>query len=279
MSSSTSPDFSRAGDHALIHSSPESEQPVFDTNAKTAKEGLSNSFYRADGPYLCSLPEASAVLRKYSQTTADYHALVKEIHTLQDAITKVLQKGVSVESIDPTMEVLPRCSPIQPSDSIELKWPSIRDRILEEVRTSEWTRMSLCRYGRDKDPLQNPITIIVSVCHESTRVFHADRKKIWAICADHGERNVSIRFKKEALECATASIGSLCRDCASRESRRAQRVPQSLGRTEPTVGMLMGGSERMNTFVFTEIGDLMHDIQVVTGALESGLSGLIMPGD
>ncbi|RAK98803.1 uncharacterized protein BO80DRAFT_447165 [Aspergillus ibericus CBS 121593] len=257
MSSYTSSDFSRTSDHALSYSSPESEQSLFDANPETDKEGFLNSLHRAGGPYLCSLPAVSAILRKDSQTTPNNHALIEDIYVLQDNTRRILEEeglsyksvalvgrqskirpenspiptividlerqqddlkdwrkvskliytnvasrheGLSVELIDPAMEILPCCSPIQASDNIRLKWPSIRDQILEQMSIWEWTGLSLWRYGRNPDTSRNPVTIIICVRQDSTRTFHTDRRKIWAICAEHGERNVSILFMKDSLQ-------------------------------------------------------------------------------
>ncbi|RAL04826.1 uncharacterized protein BO80DRAFT_483291 [Aspergillus ibericus CBS 121593] len=114
------------------------------------------------------------------------------------AIFKELLDGhhpnASVEIITSILLHTPAPMPIHSDDAIFSTWPQIRDTILEELDTADWTGLECWRYGRSANSLQNPPTIIVSVQLDSVRVFDEEMATIMQILARHDITDCAVLF-------------------------------------------------------------------------------------
>ena len=98
-----------------------------------------------------------------------------------------------------TLDVLHEPSPflIEATDRIYSKWPQIRDSILEELDTEEWTGLECWRYGRWQERTRNPPTVIVSIKLDSVRGFNQDTKKILQILTQNDVEDCAVLFMKD----------------------------------------------------------------------------------
>ncbi|PYH83705.1 hypothetical protein BO82DRAFT_382206 [Aspergillus uvarum CBS 121591] len=145
-------------------------------------------------PY--AVPTVVVDVERESHDSRDWRRVARQIH--QHVAS--LHAGVSVELVDPSMEKLPRCSPVQATHRLFAEWPAMREQILHECSIWDWTSLGLWRYGRSPNPADNPITILVAIRYDSVREYHTERNRIEAICARYEARDVSILFLKDELK-------------------------------------------------------------------------------
>ncbi|KAJ5093825.1 hypothetical protein N7456_009686 [Penicillium angulare] len=104
--------------------------------------------------------------------------------------------GISIELIDEKMMIRPECSPVPNSHSIIPKWKQICDSILDTCDISEWSGVSLWRYGVELDPSDNRITVLVSVLESATGPFITAARTIQDILGTANENDIDVLFLK-----------------------------------------------------------------------------------
>lgn len=108
--------------------------------------------------------------------------------------------GIAVELIDEE-EIFPaRCSPVLKSDTIFPKWELIASNILEHFDISNWTSLQCWRYGKARDPHNNPVTIIVTVTSTAKDKFTAENQSIQRILSSFNEHHVSVVFVEDRFK-------------------------------------------------------------------------------
>lgn len=136
-------------------------------------------------------------------------------------LTKSIFKSIiwnctfSVEIIDATLEIPPRCFPILPQDSIHPKWDNIHQEILSRINIFTWTGLECWRYRRSSRAEDNSPTIIVSVRKDAVRRrYFTDTQQIKGILAENGDADVSILFMENESILHDAPIVPLdvCKD-------------------------------------------------------------------
>ncbi|KAI9926149.1 hypothetical protein MW887_004612 [Aspergillus wentii] len=126
----------------------------------------------------------------------DWWGLSRKIH----AYVKKQLPGFCVEIIEDAVDIESFCYPVLLSDTIVEKWPTIRQTILVELQNQlwDWTALECWRFGRDeKNILNNPVTVIVSVLKRADRSFDTNMQCIRDILAYFDEPNVDVLFMKD----------------------------------------------------------------------------------
>lgn len=102
--------------------------------------------------------------------------------------------GIAVELIDEEEIIPARCSPVLRSDTIFPKWESIVTNILGHFDITNWTSLQCWRYGKSRNPHDNPVTILVTVTSPAKDGFARENHGIQRLLSSFNENHVSVVF-------------------------------------------------------------------------------------
>jgi hypothetical protein len=166
-----------------------------DTQTILADEGISYDFIRITGRQSKVDAEPEPVLTVLVVTENISRDAAKKIHR---ALAPLLP-GICVELITDALLDPFRNIPLTESDSIFHKWKDICEMILSQSDISEWTALECWRYGTSRDPMENPVMVVVSVLKSSTSKFFTATQRIRGILAQFHESDVDVLFQQSEI--------------------------------------------------------------------------------
>lgn len=142
---------------------------------------------------------------------------------------------VSVEITGPRAQLRKYCSPVYPTDTIFPVWQTVYESILVSIDTSEFTALECFRYGRGKESMENPPTVIISVRRGSgLRIdFRPVRERVISILDDLYLFDVAVCILENEVTKLHASNGLLG---GVDECQQIARAGCSLGMKEKSSG-------------------------------------------
>lgn len=167
-----------------------------DTEAILVEEGISYEFVSITGRQSKVDPEPEPVPTVLVVTERNSRRVAKRIH---QALAPLVS-NICVELIGDALLKPFRCFPVSPSESIFHKWEKICESILSRSDILEWTALECWRYGTSGDPIQNPVTVVVSVLKSSTSQFYTATQRIRGLLAQQNESDVAILFQKDEIK-------------------------------------------------------------------------------
>jgi hypothetical protein len=163
------------------------------------------------------------ILAKKLQLDFKWLEACREIHSL---LVSNAMAEVSVEIADERAFRRILCFPVRSNDGIFPLWDSVCSAILNELNLEDMKCIECFRLGTDRDPLNNPPTVMVTVAKSSTRDWKQVREQIVSILN---------RFKLPSVAIAIAK-GTIQRgiDVVDR------RLPRNAYQHESQVGLSLG---------------------------------------
>lgn len=107
---------------------------------------------------------------------------------------------MQVEVVDEEALQLPYCFPIRETDRIFLLWDTICDRIIRSFNNlNEWNALECYRYGKDSNPSNNCLVVILSVSPLSRSNWTPVRNQIVAILDEFGLWDVAVYINPDQI--------------------------------------------------------------------------------
>ncbi|CAG8168170.1 unnamed protein product [Penicillium salamii] len=110
------------------------------------------------------------------------------------AIYRPKFRGISVELINEELLRQPLCHPIPRSHPIKPKWEHICERILRDSDIRHWNSIGCWEYGPEREPNENPVTLIVGLLESANGSFTPSVQRIKDILFSEDINDVDILF-------------------------------------------------------------------------------------